>query len=44
MCVGVHACSLCTMFLPSDHGDEKASDPIELELQVVVSHHVTAGD
>lgn len=36
---------LCTIFVPGACGDEKReSDLVELELQVIVSHHVSAGN
>ena len=39
LCVHMH-----TMCVPSTHEDQVgASDPLELELQEVVSHHVDAG-
>lgn len=29
--------------LAGAHGDQKASDPLELELQMIMSHHEDAG-
>lgn len=40
LCVHMH-----TMCVPSTHEDQVgASEPLELELQEVVSHHVRVGD
>jgi hypothetical protein len=36
--------SICSVYMPDDHGEQKkALDPLELELWVVVRHHVGAG-
>lgn len=35
---------MCTFYVPGALGAQKASDPLELELWLVVSHHVSAGD
>jgi hypothetical protein len=35
---------MCTMCLPNAcRGQKRESDPLELELEMVVSHHVSAG-
>lgn len=35
---------LCTTRVPGAHGGKKkASDPLEMELQTIVSHHVVLG-
>lgn len=39
------ACVMCTMFVPGACGGlKRASDPVELGLLMVVSHHVRAGN
>ena len=39
----LHVC-LCTTYMPGAYGVQKrVLDPLELELQTVVSHHVDAG-
>ena len=39
------AACVCTMFVTGVHvGLKGMSDPLELELQMVVSHHVGAGN
>lgn len=47
MCMGafcMHVC-LCAMCVPGTYKCQKrAPDPLELELQIVVSHQVGAGD
>lgn len=36
---------MCVMCMPGAHGDQKkVLGPLELELQVFVSHHVDAGN
>jgi hypothetical protein len=43
MDIYLHIC-MCITCMPGFHGDQKrASDPLEPELQMVVSHHVGAG-
>jgi hypothetical protein len=40
----LHVC-LCTMCVPCAHkGQKRASDPLELDFQTVVSHHMGAGN
>lgn len=35
---------LGTKYMPGVHGDQKiVSDPLEVELQMIVSHHMGAG-
>lgn len=43
MCVCMHACipSMCVQW-KACRGEERASDPIELEIKMTVSHHVSA--
>ena len=39
--VCMYVVCMCTICLPGDcGGQESTSDPLELELQMVVSHHV----
>lgn len=51
LCMWVLFClyvCLCTACIPDVHrgqkGQKRAPDPLELELQVVVSHHMDAGN
>ena len=45
MDVGVLLACMSIIYVSGAHEDQKrASDPLELELQTVVSHHVGAGD
>lgn len=49
MCMDVHLGTTCvhlgTTCVPGAHGDQKiVSYPLELELQMIASHHVGAGN
>lgn len=35
---------MCTMCVQGQEGQKRTSDPLELELQVVVNHNMGAGD
>ena len=44
VCVSVCLC-LCTICIPAaQRGQKRASDSLKLELQMVVSHHMGAGN
>ena len=45
-CVGVvlSAPTMCTMYMPGAYGSQKGTGPLKSELQMVVSHHVGAGN
>jgi hypothetical protein len=38
----MYICTFCTAEVPGACGGKRASGPLELELQIVVSHHVSA--
>jgi hypothetical protein len=39
----LHIC-LCITCVPGEHENQRVSDPMELVIHIVVSHHVRAGD
>jgi hypothetical protein len=46
LCIGVfclHVC-MCTMCMPGACDQKKVPDPLELELWMVVSHHLSSGN
>lgn len=45
MCVCLPVCMHCVTYMPDAHGGKKRElDPLELELQIILSQHVRGGN